>query len=187
MPLPPWPAGAPGFGRVLLRPVNSSDAGMAMALATDPYVCATGTLPLNAGEQEALAWVRRQQGRHREGRGFSFTIEERASSLPVGHCGLWVQHLAHGHASAGYAIAPGFRGRGLAADALAALTAFGWSLPGLRRIELFIEPWNAASVRTAECAGYAPEGLRRDYPLAGGERRDMRVFAVLRPDKVAAD
>ncbi|MER2133328.1 MAG: GNAT family N-acetyltransferase [Arthrobacter sp.] len=179
--LPPWPANAPSWGRVLLRPVSSRDAGMAMALATDPYVCATGTLPLNADEQEALDWVRRQQGRHREGRGFSFTIEEQASGHPVGHCGLWLQNLAQGHASAGYAVAPGFRGRGLAGDALAALTAFGWSLPGLQRIELFIEPWNTASIRTAERAGYVPAGMHRDYPLAGGELRDMRVYAVLRP------
>lgn len=107
--LPPLPAVAPSWGCVLLRPVSSRDAGMAMALATDPYVCATGTLPLNAGEQEALAF------------------------------------------------------------------------------ELFIEPWNSASIRTAERAGYAPSGTRPDYPLAGGERRDMRVYAALRPGEFAAD
>ncbi len=185
VPLPPWPARLPSFGRVLLRPVNSSDAGMAMALATDPYVCTTGTLPLNAGEQEALAWVERQQGRHSEGRGFSFTIEEQLSGLAVGHCGLWLQHPAEGHASAGYAVVPEFRGRGFAADALAALTSFGWTLPGLDRIELFIEPWNAASIRTAGRAGYAAAGIRRAYPLAAGERRDVQVYAARRPN--AAD
>ena len=154
---------------------------MAISLSTDPYVSATGTLPVAAGEEEALAWVERQQGRHREGKGFSFTIEEQASGLAVGHCGLWLQHLSDGYASAGYAVAPECRGRGFAADALAALTAFGWSLPGLERIELFIEPWNTASIRTAVRAGYAPAGARRNYPLAGGERRDMRVYAALRP------
>lgn len=186
LPLPPWPADAPSFARVLLRPVSSSDTGMAMALATDPYVCDTGTLPLNAGEQEALAWVKRQQGRHSEGRGFSFTIEEQLSGLAVGHCGLWLQHLAQGHASAGYAVVPQFRGRRFAADALAALTSFGWTVPGLQRIELFIEPWNAASIRTAEHAGYAAAGMRRDYPLAGGERRDVRVYAARRPQEQGA-
>lgn len=186
-PLPPWPPTAPAFGRVLLRQVTGADAGMARALAADPYVAATGTLPLHASEQEALAWVKRQRGRHREGRGFSFTIEEQASGLPVGHCGLWLQHLTDGYASAGYAVAPEFRGRGFAAEALAALTAFGWSLAGLERIELFIEPWNTASVRTAERAGYAPAGVRRNYPLTGGERRDMRVYAALRPVGSPAD
>jgi len=179
-PLPPWPSTAPTYGDVLLRPVRSGDAGLAIALAADPYVCATGTLPLNAGAQEALAWVRRQQRRHSEGTGFSFTVEERASGLPVGHCGLWLRHLAEGHASAGYAVAPQHRSRGMAADALAALTSFGWTLPGLERIELFIEPWNAASIRTAVHAGYVPEGMRRDYPLAGGDRREMRVYVALR-------
>lgn len=177
-PLPPWPDHTPSAGSVLLRPVSVSDTGMAMALATDPYVCATGTLPLNAGEQEALAWVRRQQRRHGEGRGFSFTIEERGSGLAVGHCGLWLQHLAEGFASAGYAVARDFRGRGFAADALSALTSFAWTLPGLDRIDLFIEPWNAGSIRTAERSGYTRQGFRSGYQLAGGGQRDMLVFSA---------
>lgn len=186
-PLPPWPVTAPACGRITLRPVTGADAGMARALAADPYVAATGTLPLHASEQEALAWIERQQGRHSEGRGFSFTIEEQASRLPVGHCGLWLLHLAEGYASAGYAVTPAYRGSGFAAEALAALTAFGWSLTGLERIELFIEPWNAASIRTAQRAGYAPAGVRRNYPLAGGGLRDMHVYAILRPAGSPAD
>lgn len=54
----------------------------------------------------------------------------------------------------GYCIAPRYRGRGLASHALRALTAFEWTLPDVQRIELHIEPWNVASERTAQVAGY---------------------------------
>jgi RimJ/RimL family protein N-acetyltransferase len=48
-------------------------------------------------------------------------------------------------------------------------------------MQLFIEPWNAASLRTAERAGYQREGLLRGYMEIGGSRRDMVVCGALRP------
>lgn len=165
--------------RVVLRDVRECDVAMARELSTDPYVPTTGTLPLNAGHAEALAWVHRQQGRHREGAGYSFTISEAHSGAPVGHCGLWLHELAEGQGSVGYSIVPSARGRGLASDALRALTDFGWRIPGLDRIVLYVEPWNVASIRTAERAGYVREILLRDHEIAGA-RRDVLRFAAVR-------
>lgn len=178
--LPPWPAIPPQHGAVLLRAVRLDDVAMARELSTDPYVPMTGTLPLNATDDDAAAWVRRQQGRHAEGAGFSFTITDVASRAPVGHCGLWLRELPRGHGSAGYSIAPSARGRGLAADALRALTAFGWTLPGLARVALYIEPWNVASLRTAERAGYVRDLLLRDHEVGEGVRRDVLRYVATR-------
>lgn len=180
-PLPPWPRKAPAFGRIRLRGVRAADAGMAQEMSTDPYVPAIGTLAPNANRAEALAWVLRQQRRHGEGSGFSFTIQETATGAAAGHCGLWLGDLAEGRGSAGYCIAPSSRGRGLGADALSALTAFGWTVPGLVRIELYIEPWNTGSLKTAEAAGYARAGSRQNHPLADGSLRPMLVCAAVRP------
>ncbi|MFC3994284.1 GNAT family N-acetyltransferase [Nocardiopsis sediminis] len=179
--LPPWPLTPPAHGGVLLRQVRVEDADMARELSTDPYVPETGSLPLNASGEEAVAWVRRQQGRHAEGAGFSLTIVARATGEAVGHCGLWLGGLGNGRATAGYALVPSARGRGLATDALTALTGFGWTLPGLLRIELYIEPWNAGSIRVAQRAGYTCEGLLRGHRVIGGRRRDLLLYAVVRP------
>ena len=75
---------------------------------------------------------------------------------------------------------PSARGRGLAAAALTALTSFAWTIPGLHRIELYIEPWNAGSVKTAERAGFEREGLLRSHQEIGGRRRDMLLYATIR-------
>lgn len=179
--LPPWPSTPPAFGGVELRAVTERDTGMARELSTDPYVPRVGSLPADADEDEALAWVRRQQRRHTDLAGFSFTIVEASADEAVGHCGLWLKELGEGRAAAGYSIVPSARGRGLAADALVALTAFGWTVPGLFRISLYIEPWNVGSIRTAERAGYAREGLLRSYQEIAGQRRDMLLYAAVRP------
>ena len=87
---------------------------------------------------------------------------------------------AQGRATAGYSIIPSARGRGLAAAALTALTSFAWTIPALHRIELYIEPWNAGSVKTAERAGFEREGLLRSHQEIGGRRRDMLLYATIR-------
>lgn len=175
-----WPTTPPSYGAVRLEVVTERDVNVAMELSRDPYVSQVGTLPRDADETEARAWVARQQGRLAEGAGFSFAVVHTSTGRSVGHCGLWLKELEEGRATAGYSVAPSARGRGLAADALIALTEFGWSVPGLFRIALHIEPWNVASIRTAERAGYEREGLQRSFQSIAGERRDMLLFAAAR-------
>ena len=174
----PWPSRPPAHGSVLLREVAPDDVGMARELSTDPYVPETGSLPFNASIDDALAWITRQQGRHSEGAGFSFTVASVADDQAVGHCGLWLKDVEAGLATAGYAIVPSQRRCGYAADALLALTGFGWTLPGLARILLHIEPWNIASQRTAERAGYVRQEATADHQIFNGETREMLVYTA---------
>ena len=107
---------------------------------------------------------------------------ESDTNRAVGQVGLWLTELAHGRARAGYFVAPSARGRGIAAAAMTALTRFAWTIPALDRIELYIEPWNLASIRTAERAGYHHEGLLTRHQEIGGEQRDMLLYTATRPD-----
>lgn len=179
--LPPQPTRLVGPG-VVLRPFRDDDAAMVMDLADDPYVPLTGTLPAHADHDDALRWLERQRGRLAERRGYSFAIADPDTDRALGQAGLWLTGLDAGRLSAGYGVAPAARGRGVAAVALRVLTVFAWSIPQAHRVELYIEPWNAASVRTAERAGYRREGLLRSHQLIGGERRDMVLYARLRTD-----
>jgi [ribosomal protein S5]-alanine N-acetyltransferase len=76
---------------------------------------------------------------------------------------------------------PSARGRGVATAALTALTRFAWTIPGLYRIELYIEPWNTSSIRAAERAGYEREGPLRSHQEIGGHRSDMLLYTIIRP------
>jgi len=178
--LPPWPTALVAYGPVVLREFSYRDVPMLRELSTDPYVPLIGSLPANASEQEAQDYVDRQRGRLAEGAGFSFAIAEADTDRAVGGIGLWLAALPYGRAMAGYSVTPSTRGRGLAAAALIAVTEFGWTIPALHRIELYIEPWNEGSVRTAERAGYEREGLLRSHQEIGGRRRDMLLYATVR-------
>ena len=152
---------------------------MVRELATDPYVPLIGSLPADADAAAGLAWVARQRARVDEGVGFSFCIADEHDRA-LGFAGLWTRGLVGGRATAGYAVRPSARGCGFAVDALKALTAFGWTLPNLHRIELYVEPGNVASRRTAERAGYVLEGELRQHQEIGGQPRDMCLYAARR-------
>jgi RimJ/RimL family protein N-acetyltransferase len=180
--LPPWPETPPAHGSVVLREIIPADVAMAIELSTDPYMPVIGTLPANATQQQAREWIERQRPPLiTERQGMSFAIADRATDRALGQIGLWLAELPHGRANAGYSVVPSARGRGIATAALIALTKFAWTIPGLHRVQLHIEPGNAASVRTAERAGYQREGLLRSYQAIGGERRDMLLHAAIRP------
>jgi RimJ/RimL family protein N-acetyltransferase len=174
------PSAAPTFGDVRLRAFEKRDVGMVKDLSTDPYVPKIGTLPGNASREDALAYIGRQLGRLDTGVGYSFCVADKDTDEAFGTAGLHLAPIAAGRATAGYSVAPRNRGRRIAGQALTALTRFAWSIPELHRIELYIEPWNVASVRTAELAGFEREGLLRSHQEIGGERVDMVLYAAIR-------
>lgn len=178
--LPPWPKTPPSYGSLILREFRVDDVPLAMELGEDPYVPLIGSLPARPTPCQAREWVERQRRRYDEGVGFSFVVVERATDTAVGTIGLWLRELSYGRASVGYSVAPRHRGRGIAGEALGAVTAFAWTIPELHRIQAYIEPWNHASRRAAENAGYRREGLLRGHQRIGGTYRDMLLYATVR-------
>ena len=174
------PAELPMSGGLVLRRFRDSDVAMLRDLASDPYVPLIGSLPAQAGEQEALEFIQRQHRRLETGAGFSFCVADLATDEALGTAGLWTRESATGRATAGYSVAPRARGQRVASRALRALTEFGWTRPELFRIELYVEPRNVASVRTAEAAGYVREGLLRSHQPIGDRRADMLLYACIR-------
>jgi ribosomal-protein-alanine N-acetyltransferase len=179
--LPSWPTAPPTHGAVVLREFTEQDAHLAAELGEDPYVPLIGSLPAHPTPQQALEWIHRQRGRLAEGTGLSFAIADADTGNAVGAIGLWLQNLSAGRATAGYAVSPAQRSRGIATSALQALTRFAWTIPALYRVELYIEPWNTSSIHVAEVSGYRREGLLRSHQEIGGTRRDMLLYATTRP------
>jgi ribosomal-protein-alanine N-acetyltransferase len=176
------------FDGVRLRAFEPRDVAMVRDLATDPYVPQIGSLVADADEAQAVDWIENQNDRADTGRGFSWCIAEAADDRAVGAAGLTLSAPEQGRAAAGYGVSPAERGHGIAARALMAVTRFAWTLgeqdgdAELHRVELYIEPWNVASTRVAERAGYVREGLLRSHQVIGGRRVDMELWAALRPD-----
>ncbi|MFC8500754.1 GNAT family N-acetyltransferase [Pedococcus sp. NPDC057267] len=169
-----------GDGSVVLRPFRDEDVQLVVAAASDPLIPLVTTVPRSGSEADARAYIDRQHQRLGEGEGYSFAVESARTGRAVGQIGLWTRDLAHGRASTGYWIAAEHRRRGYGRAALSALTAWAMGLEEVQRLQLYVEPRNEASWRTAAACGFAREGLLRSWQQVGAERRDMYVYSIVR-------
>ncbi|MEV7527309.1 GNAT family N-acetyltransferase [Agrococcus sediminis] len=163
---------------VTLRPFTAGDIGAVLDASTDSHIPQITSVPRHADRAAAAAFITRQHDRASSGAGYSFAID--ADSACVGQIGLWLRDLDQGRGTIGYWVRPTSRRRGYAAAALSALTEWAFSAVKVDRLQLYIEPWNVGSWRTAERVGYEREGLLRSWELVGDERRDMFMYGLTR-------
>ncbi|MET7740894.1 GNAT family N-acetyltransferase [Streptomyces sp. NPDC005385] len=165
-------------GGFTLRPWRLSDLPLVHEASEDDYIPLITTVPSPCSDASGVAFIERQWSRATTRAGYPFVIVT-AGGRPVGQVGLWLKDLSQGRASMGYWVAASARGQGAAVAAVEAVAH--WALGTLRipRLELWIEPENSASVRTAERAGFQREGLLRKWQQVGDERRDMFMYALL--------
>jgi RimJ/RimL family protein N-acetyltransferase len=165
---------------VVLRPWSISDLSLVRQGSADPLVPSISSIPRRYSDDSGRAFIERQHRRAAEGDGISFVIaDQSAPAAGIGSIGLWLHEIESGRASVGYWLLERFRGRRLATDALRAVVDFALSGPGIPRLHLFVEPWNVASARTAEAAGFTREATLRGWERIDGEQRDADCFALL--------
>ncbi len=175
--LPVLPAGP-----FRLRAFAPRDVGMVVEASVDPVIPLISSVPPEASAADATAFVDRQRHRLRDGYGYSFVIADGANDRGVGSIGLWLRDIDLGRASVGYWVVPAARGRRAAGFALASLAAWVFDQLAIPRLELHVEPWNVASIRTAERVGFVREGLLRSWQGVGDERRDVYAYSLLATD-----
>jgi RimJ/RimL family protein N-acetyltransferase len=57
--------------------------------------------------------------------------------------------------------------------------AFAFEKLAIPRVHLFVEPWNVASARTAEFAGFRREATLRGWERIDGSQKDADCYAQL--------
>lgn len=163
----------------VLRAFEPRDAQLVASVADDPLIPLITTVPASGSPVEVNAYLQRQHDRLVTGAGYSFAIADSNSEEAVGRIGLWTMEIDTGRASTGYWIAPQFRRCGYARAALLALTNWALTHSEVQRLQLFVEPWNQGSWRTAEACGYQREGLLRGWQRVGDTRKDMYAYSVV--------
>ncbi len=155
-------------GPFQLRPFRLADLDLVREAAQDPHIPLITTVPASFSAEAGRQFIERQWSRAELGAGYSFAIAEAAMDRAVGQAGLWLRDISDGRRAAGHAVAAIAR----------------WAFGDLRipRLELYVEPWNEASIRTAEYAGFSREGLLRSWEEVGGVRKDMYMYSMLPAD-----
>jgi [ribosomal protein S5]-alanine N-acetyltransferase len=171
-------------GVVTLRLMSAADIPAIVAAVQDPEIPRYTRVPDSYGEEEARQWQRMASTGLRTGSDLPTLIVDAADGRLLGAVGLHNLDPESGRCSAGYWVAAGERRRGIARRGLSLLSHYAFDELDVKRIEVWIEPENASSLRVAEAAGFRREGLLRSFMHIGGRRRDMLMYSLL-PDDLA--
>jgi RimJ/RimL family protein N-acetyltransferase len=166
--------------RVQLRPWTPADADTVFAACQDPAIQRWTTVPSPYTRDDAVAYVGSVAPAAWADGGAVFAVVDAATGEVAGSIGA--HGLRDGVAHVGYWTAPAARGRGLTSDALRTLARWFLVEGGAARVELVVEPANAASVRVAEAVGFTAEGVLRSWLVLRGRRADVVLYSLLPGD-----
>ena len=99
----------------------------------------------------------------------------------VGGVGFTIERdIGYRSAEIGYWLGEEFWGRGIATEALIAVTEYAFANFDLCRLHAHVFAWNPASARVLEKAGYAFEGRLRKSCTKDGQTIDQLIYAKVR-------
>lgn len=126
---------------------------------------------------DARAWLAHVAG-HRPETNFAIDVGGEAA----GGIGFHLQEDVHRRsAEIGYWLGEPFWGKGIATQAVRALTAHAFRAHDLTRIFAFVFEWNPASARVLEKAGFVKEGRLRASVTKDGRTIDQFLYAIVAP------
>jgi RimJ/RimL family protein N-acetyltransferase len=108
-----------------------------------------------------------------------FAVTEQATGELAGEAALWGIDLHNRSAHAGISLRPAFRGRGLGTDVTRVLCRYGFTVRGLRRMQLETLADNAAMIAVAGRLGFTREGTIRGGAWVNGQWADEVIFGML--------
>jgi RimJ/RimL family protein N-acetyltransferase len=109
-----------------------------------------------------------------------FAIREQQTGALAGGCEVRLGDNRIGEMS--YWVFPPFRRQGYASRAIGLLCEWAFAELGVERMEIYVEPDNAASRGAARRAGFTEEGVLRARGRFGGQRRDLVLYSRLPSD-----
>lgn len=162
------------------RKFSLSDLPMVQEASKDPLIPLISTIPAEYSEEEGVAYIKRQWSRFDTGEGYAFAVANHETDQAVGFAFLCFRGKDRERASLGYWVIESFRGRGIAKTILKEIVQWAQRDLSIERLELYVEPWNVASIKTAKAAGFKEEGLMRRWEKVGHERKDMIMMSLIK-------
>ncbi|MCU1692738.1 MAG: family N-acetyltransferase [Frankiales bacterium] len=139
-----------------LRRWRGDDVEALVRGCSDPDTARWTPVPVPYGEAEAHAFLEQEQQRWAEGVAAPLAVEQ--DGQVAGLLVLIPEPRDPGRAELGWWVTPSARGQRVVARAVEALAPWAASL-GRVRLEAYVDPANAASLRAAERAGFVHEAL----------------------------
>ncbi|GAB4572011.1 MAG: GNAT family protein [Anaerolineae bacterium] len=120
-------------------------------------------------------------------RDFAFAIKLLDDDTCIGYAEIDGIQWQHGSAGLGMGFGSAeHRGKGFGTEAGKLVLRFAFEELNLHRLTATVFSYNAVSIHLCQKLGFVQEGVYREFLLRGGQRHDMLLFGLLRPEWQAA-
>lgn len=168
-------------GLIRLDGYTTSDIEDHLAGEDDEHARRFGWYPQRSTSESVKATIQSwERSWHEQGPVRALAARRLVDNRLVGGVELRLRDQAVAEIS--YWVAAGFRQRGYAVRAIRLGCRYAMAELGVQRIEAFIEPDNAGSIKAAQSVGFQIEGTLRHRAQFGDARRDMLVLGLLPSD-----
>jgi [ribosomal protein S5]-alanine N-acetyltransferase len=167
------------LARCTLRPWRAGDETALVRHANNRNVSRNlrDRFPYPYTAADAAAWIARATA---QAPPCNFAIA--VDGAPVGGIGLELgEDVFRRSAEVGYWLGEAYWGRGIATEAVRAITEYAFATFDVCRLHAHVFAWNPASMRVLEKAGYTLESRARLAVTKEGQTIDRLQFALIRP------
>lgn len=168
--------------RLVLRELRPSDAPALYRFRSDADAQQHNDPHLTAPEQ-ADALIARLAADHRAAGSVHWGLTVRGDDTVVGLPGYHYVAPADHRAGLGYDLSRQLWGRGIMAEALEAVLAWGFDVLALNKVEVHTNAENAPSVALLRRLGFRWEGTLHEHFREHGAFHDVSLYALLRRDR----
>lgn len=169
--------------RLVLREALMKDAPEVFFLRSDAEVIKYIDRAPAQSLEEAQNFIQLLSDNRTNNTGISWTITLKDDDTMLGNIALWRFEKEHYRAEIGYVLHPSQQGKGIMAEAMAAVTDYAFNHIKLHSIEGNINPGNMASQRVLERAGFVREAYFRENYYYDGKFTDSAIYSLLTPNR----
>jgi RimJ/RimL family protein N-acetyltransferase len=167
-------------GHLLLRPWRPDDADAVYEVCQDPEIQRWTRVPSPYTKEDARSFVEDISPKAwADGSGAPFGVFDPGSGELLASAGINRFNRVDGTAEIGFWAAPSARGRGVVTAATLAIAQWCFAEQDVGRVEWEAMVGNHSSLRVAQKAGFAYEGIRRGGLVQRGARLDAWLGALL--------
>jgi len=170
--------------RLILRPLEETDAHAVFAYASNPYMTRFTLWEAHRDLNDTLEFLNGYvKGRYLEGvpdgMGICLKVE---STRVIGSLGCYWNSQKNRTMELGYALGEPHWGQGIISEAARALLAHVFATYDVQRVQAHCLAPNAASVRVMEKLGMTFEGRLRSALFHRGQFWDLLMYSILRDE-----
>ena len=162
-----------------LRPIVKSDIDAIVKYTNDRSVTRYTFIPFPNTRENVVDFLKRSQRSEKKGTGLNFGIEYKATGEIIGAIGFNAINKNFNRGELGYWLAKKYRNEGIMTEAVRLVVKYAFTHMKLKRIHVFVEPDNIASIKVLEKCGFENEGLLKKFIKQKKRYKDMCIFAII--------